>query len=158
MESLSDIFSHPVRKRALIILSALSLLPVLSDFLYEESGISLFLLFVYFMFSILYCFWSVYLIVKIRGVIKVKRSSHVVLEIGAWGYVWRAWLLCFASSITALIALRLLLGIHFDKTILIEAVIYSVLNMVVIPVFCWLFYSNNRKQQLYSGLKYFRGY
>lgn len=158
MESLSDIFSHPVRTRALIILSALSLLPVLSDFLYEESGVSLFLLFVYFMFSILSCFWSVYLIVKIRGVMKTKRSSNVVLEIGTWGYVWRSWLLCSASSVTTLIALRVLLGIHFDKTFFAEAVIFFILVMAFMPVFCWLFYSSNRKQQLYTGLKYFRGY
>ncbi len=158
MELLSDIFLHPVRKRALIILAALSLISVLSDFFYAESGISLFLLFVYFTFSILYCFWSVYLIVKIRGVMKTKRSSNVVIEIGVWGYVWRSWLLSFVSSMATVIALRVLLGVHFDKTLFAEAVIFSVLVMAFMPAFCWLFYSSNRKQQLYAGLKYFRGY
>jgi hypothetical protein len=80
------------------------------------------------------------------------------MEIGVWGYVWRSWLLSFVSSMATVIALRVLLGVHFDKTIFAEAVIFSVLVMAFMPAFCWLFYSSNRKQQLYAGLKYFRGY
>jgi len=151
-------FFNPIRVKALLILVLLSFASALYDFIEGKSNISLPLLCLYFIFSVVYCFWSTYLIVHLRGVIKKYKNPDRTGELGVWGYVWRSWLVCFISSMLVILIIMVLLGIHFDKTKFSDGIFYSLLNVTLIPISCWVFFSNNRKQQIFEALKILRGY
>lgn len=154
----SEKFFNVSRSYAIVLMLIISLISSYWDMKKGNSGVSPSLYGVYFGFSIVYCFWSVWLVAAMRGALTYSATVNDVKVLNTWGYIWRSWLLCLFSTIVTMFIIKGLLGINFYKTDFTQGIYFSVLEIVVIPLLCWVIFSTNRKMQLLGALKMVRGY
>ncbi len=151
MKSLLAFAADPVRKKAifaLVLLGWLTMASTFNKFPLSQSLIAAVL-------TVVHSFYVVWLIFVLRGEeSRHKTNPLVVTSIGVWGYIWRAFVTTWLSSLLMVLVLGLeiwLFGVKPPRTGALPLEWMLSMNVVIIavmPVTCWLLFSRDRKGQL----------
>jgi hypothetical protein len=155
MHNIITVFNERSRKIALLILLSLYIMNLIADIAYGKLGMNFLAIGTWSVFNVIFAVTCIVLIYYLRGPIK---NITAKTEIGIWGYIWRSFVIYYCSLIFSLITLKLLFGIKFSKSELSHIVYVSFASLSASPLFCWLFFSKDRKGQLIWCVALVRGY
>jgi len=145
MSEWKRLVSDPSRKKAIFFLTFLMLFSLVS----KNDKVPVEQLVLETLFGFLDTFLAVFLICVIRGEEKTHRKNPLlVTNIGAWGYIWRAYVIIIGSSMLAVGLLVLLFSYQFPPGPFgLSHVVLWVSSTFFMPVACWVFFSKSRMSQ-----------
>lgn len=147
MSEWKRLVSDPSRKKAIFFLMLLVGVSLVS----KAGEVAVAQLMLEMLFGFFYSFLAVFLICVIRGEEKAhKKNPLLMIKMGAWSYIWRAYVIILGSSMLALGLLVLLFSYQFPLGPFgLSHVVLWVFSTFCMPVVCWLFFSKSRMSQLH---------
>lgn len=145
MSEWKRLVSDPSRKKAIVFLMLLVVVSLIS----KVNEVAVAQLILEMLFGFFYNLLAVFLICVIRGEEKAhKKNPMLMVNMGAWSYIWRAYVIIIGSSMLALGLLVLLFSYQFPLGPFgLSHVVLWVFSTFCMPVVCWLFFSKNRMSQ-----------
>ncbi|MET1080493.1 MAG: hypothetical protein ABWY06_20985 [Pseudomonas sp.] len=154
METLRQLLSDPLRKKAFIGLIAFSLLNTVLTYNPNTLDVTL----IYLLLCPAFNAFAIYLILTLRGEEKLHRlKPQLVTSIGVWGYLWRSYIIIGTATLMAFLSLYWVFGFHSAGSSGTQYLALSMLALFCMPITCWLFFSIARQAQLAQLLTLFRG-